>query len=172
MSKLYGSVFTDNESRDKHLKGPDFFDSNNSKWHLSVKHGKQRWLHSSGGTLTIHGVSNDIAVTMVQTGWRRPMRAPVLGFAPLLPSTARTMVWPIWRMVSIPMLILYSQLKLYKKSKSWRLWKFVKAICKRKPNTTMFSKKITMFKCSLWNVPNPMHKEDWSISGTCHDYFC
>lgn len=72
LSADVNSVDTHIEARDNHLKSADFFDvANNPKLSFvstSVKKGKSKNTYTLNGSLTMHGVTKPIALTLVYKG--------------------------------------------------------------------------------------------------------
>ena len=79
------SIDTDNEKRDGHLKSPDFFDvarfptlTFESK-KVSVDRQDSKKLNVTG-TLTLHGVSQNVTIPVTLLGTGKGMMGPIAGF--------------------------------------------------------------------------------------------
>jgi polyisoprenoid-binding protein YceI len=78
------SVFTGNEMREKHLKGPDFFDVQQFPTIRFVSTSLTRTgdnAYDLAGELTLHGVTKPITVKLTKTGTGKNRQgAPLVGF--------------------------------------------------------------------------------------------
>ncbi|SRR5258705_6957164 len=85
MSADVSSVNTDNEQRDTHLKGPDFFDAKKFSSidfkSTSFKPTKVAGTYEVKGNLTMHGITKSVTLSAIaRTGTNPQSQKPIAGF--------------------------------------------------------------------------------------------